>query len=76
MPCRPLPPTLADARLTIGPALTPMAFVNAIVQAYARQHLNPSKALAWAQIAPAALADPAARITAAQMERISGAAMQ
>ena len=76
MPSRTLPPTLADARLTIGPALTPMAFVNAIVQAYARQHQNPSKALAWAQIAPASLADPAARITAAQMERISGAAMQ
>jgi len=73
---RPLHPALAGASLTAGPALTPIAFVKAIVQAYADQHKDPANVLALAQIAPAALADPAARITAAQMERISGAAMQ
>jgi AraC-like DNA-binding protein len=76
MPARPLHPALAAASLSAGPALTPIAFVKAIVQAYAGQHKDPAKALALGQIAPAALADPAARITAAQMERISGAAMQ
>ncbi len=76
MPSRPPPPALAAANLTCGPALTPIAFVNAIVQAYTRQHQDPAHALALAQIAPAALSDPLARITAAQMERISGAAMQ
>ncbi|MHB8948915.1 MAG: AraC family transcriptional regulator [Rhodoferax sp.] len=76
MPSRPLHPMPVAANLTSGPALTPIAFVNAIVQAYARQHQDPARALALAQIAPASLADPLARITAAQMERISGAAMQ
>ena len=57
-------------------AVTPIAFVQAIVQAYARRGMDPSDALARAQIAPAALLDPAARITAWQMERISGIAMQ
>ena len=76
MPPDPLHPALAGVSLTAGPALTPIAFVKAIVQAYADQHKDPAKALALAHIAPAALADPAARITAAQMERISGAAMQ
>ncbi len=76
MPSRPLPPALAVVNLIAGPAVTPIAFVNAIVQAYARQHQDPAKALALAQIAPDSLADPFARITAAQMERVSGAAMQ
>ena len=53
-----------------------MAFVKAIVQAYARQGRDATGALAAAQIAPSALDDPGARITAAQMERISGHAMQ
>ena len=76
MPSRPLHPALAAANLSAGPAVTPIAFVNAIVHAYARRHLDPANALALAQIAPESLADPAARITAGQMERISGAAMQ
>ncbi|MDO9195755.1 AraC family transcriptional regulator [Rhodoferax sp.] len=66
----------ASTSLTSGPALTPIAFVNAIVLAYTRRGMDPAAALALAQIAPSALTDPAARITAAQMERISGAAMQ
>ena len=41
-----------------------------------RRGLSPAHALAVAQIAPQLLADPASRITAVQMERVSGAAMQ
>lgn len=53
-----------------------MAFVQGILQAYTQRGLNPSGALAAAQIAPEVVHDPHARITAAQMERISGHAMQ
>ncbi len=53
-----------------------MAFVHAIVSAYAKHGKSPVRALELAQIAPEALDDPQARITATQMERISGAAMQ
>ncbi|MGE0099093.1 MAG: AraC family transcriptional regulator [Hydrogenophaga sp.] len=59
-----------------GPALTPMALVRAMVRAYAWRGLDPAAALALAQIATEELDDPAARITAAQMEVISGAAMR
>jgi AraC-like DNA-binding protein len=58
------------------PALTPIAFVNAIIEAYQRRGLDPAPALALAQIAPESLGNPASRITAWQMERISDAAMQ
>ena len=61
---------------SIAPALTPIAFVQAIVQAYERRSSSPADALAQAQIEPTALLDPASRITAWQMERISGIAMQ
>ena len=57
-------------------AATPIAFVRAIVQAYERRGISPANALTQAQIAPAALLDSASRITAWQMERISGLAMQ
>ena len=57
------------------PALTPIAFVQAMALAYERRGLNPANALAQAQIAPSALLDQTACITAWQMERISGAAM-
>jgi AraC-like DNA-binding protein len=53
-----------------------VAFVNAILQAYEKYGKSPARVLELAQIAPDILANPAARITAAQMERISGAAMQ
>jgi AraC-like DNA-binding protein len=59
-----------------APAMTPIAFVQAIVLAYERRGMSPAEALAQAQIAPAALLDPASRITAWQMERISDEAMQ
>ena len=58
------------------PAVTPIAFVRAIALAYERRGLSPQRALAQAQIAPQLLQDDGARITAWQMERISGAAMQ
>jgi AraC-like DNA-binding protein len=53
-----------------------MAFVRAIAQAYQQRGLDPANALAVAQIAPDQLYQPDARITAAQMERISGHAMR
>jgi AraC-like DNA-binding protein len=62
--------------VTMTIALTPIAFVQAIVAAYTRQNKSPAQALALAQIAPETLSDPVACITAGQFERLSGAAMQ
>ena len=59
-----------------SPALTPIAFVQAIALAYMRRGLSPENALAQAQIAPSSLLNDAAHITAWQMERISDTAMQ
>jgi AraC-like DNA-binding protein len=53
-----------------------MAFVRAIVLGYARYERNPAEALRQAQIAPRALDDPDARVTAAQFEALSSHAMQ
>ena len=64
-------PSLPPAR-----AITPIAFVNAIVTAYQGVNKNPSRVLELAQITPAQLADPATRISAAQFERVSAAAMR
>ncbi|MCD2512779.1 AraC family transcriptional regulator [Comamonas endophytica] len=58
------------------PALTPMAFVQAIVQAYAQRGLSAEAALQKAQIAPERVALAEARITAMQMEVLSDAAMR
>jgi AraC-like DNA-binding protein len=57
-------------------AATPMAFARVIAQAMARGGVNASEILKLAQIAPAQLAKADARITAFQMELLSGAAMQ
>ena len=57
-------------------AETPVAFVHAIVQAYARRGMSADAALATAQIAPASLQKSGAKITALQMELLSGAAMR
>jgi len=57
-------------------AATPMAFVRAILLGYEKYGLDPSQALRQAQITPAQSQRSDARITAAQMEAISGAAMQ
>ncbi|ALK90450.1 AraC family transcriptional regulator [Limnohabitans sp. 103DPR2] len=56
-------------------AATPMAFVQAILRAYAAQNKSPSKALEFAQITPSQAKKSNAHITALQMERISSFAM-
>jgi len=53
-----------------------MAFVQAIAWAYRSRAMDPAGALAAAQIPPAGIDDPQARISALQMERISGHAMR
>ncbi|MEJ7688404.1 MAG: AraC family transcriptional regulator [Variovorax sp.] len=53
-----------------------MAFVRAIVVGYERYGVDPSKALAQAQIAPPDLQEAQARVTAAQFELLCGHAMQ
>jgi AraC-like DNA-binding protein len=57
-------------------AVTPMAFVRAIVRGYERYGADPSEALRAAQITPRELARPDARVTAAQFEVLSEHAMQ
>ena len=57
-------------------ALTPMAFVQAIVHAYSARGMNPDAALEAAQIAPDAVDQLGGRITARQMEVVSEAAMR
>ena len=60
----------------LGRAETPVAFVHAILAAYARRGINPAAMLDQAQIAPAILRKPAGRITALQFEMASGLAMR
>ena len=57
-------------------AVTPMAFARAIAAAYRRRGQSPDAALKLAQITPAQLHKSDARMTARQMEVLSGAAMQ
>jgi AraC-like DNA-binding protein len=57
-------------------AATPVAFVRAMLLAYERYGRDPGSALRQAQITPALLRRSDGRITAAQMETISGLAMQ
>ncbi|QHE84100.1 AraC family transcriptional regulator [Hydrogenophaga sp. BPS33] len=76
MPTPPSRPPLDPARLLLGPAATPMAFVRAMVDAYQARGMRPTRALKQAQIAPEDLRKSNARITAAQMESVSYAAMQ
>jgi AraC-like DNA-binding protein len=64
------------AAMPAPPAATPMAFVRAMVLAHERRGLDATAALKQAQITPAQLRDPRARITAAQMELVSALAMQ
>ena len=60
-----------------GPrAATPMAFVRAVLHAYAHYGRDPARALRAAQIAPRELRNPAARVTAAQFESLNEIAMQ
>lgn len=64
-------PEVADSR-----AVTPLAFVRAICAGYALHGMDPAAALAAAGIAPGLLGQAQAAITAAQMERVSEAAMR
>ena len=57
-------------------AQTPVSFVNAIVEAYKRRNIDPSSALEKSQIEPKILNNASARITALQMEAVSGLAMR
>jgi hypothetical protein len=57
-------------------AATPVAFVRAMVLAYEKYGKDPDAALRQAQITPELLRLPNGRITASQMEAISGLAMQ
>ncbi len=70
-----LVPETASA-LHASPALTPMAFVQAVVWAYAKRDLDPIAALQAAQIAPEQVAKTRARITALQMELLCAHAMR
>jgi AraC-like DNA-binding protein len=57
-------------------AETPIAFISAMVRAYEQRGMDPSAALAAAQITPEELKNPAARVTALQMEWMSATAMR
>ena len=53
-----------------------MAFVQAIVRAYTLRDIDPAGALQTARIAPQDVANPQARVTAAQFEALNAHAMQ
>ena len=57
-------------------AATPIALVRAVLMGFERYGADPAQALRRAQIAPALLHQPQARVTAAQFEQLCGAAMQ
>ena len=65
-----------EAPLAQGRAETPIAFIQAIAAAYAQRGMRFDAALKTAQIEPKLLNKNNARITALQMEVISGLAMQ
>ena len=65
-----------ETTLTQGRAETPIAFIQAISSAYAQRGLRAEEALNQAQIEPNLLKKKNARVTAMQMELISGIAMQ
>lgn len=65
-----------NTRVTRTRAETPIAFIQAMVQAYHARGMDPSAALAQAQIPPSLLKKPKARVTALQMEWMSAAAMR
>jgi AraC-like DNA-binding protein len=60
----------------LGRAETPIAFIQAIAAAYAQRGLRIDDALKKAQIEPKLLKKKNARVTAMQMELLSGLAMQ
>ena len=64
-----------DRPATAG-AHTPVAWVQAVLQAYEKRQLDPSAALNKAQITPVQWQQPDGRVTAPQFERLCAAAMQ
>jgi AraC-like DNA-binding protein len=70
------PDSINENPLTQGRAETPIAFIKAIAAAYAERGLSVDEAFSRAQIEPKLLKKNNARVTAMQMELISGIAMQ
>lgn len=68
------PPAQTDSKCSR--AATPVAFICAMVEAHRRYGSDPSDALALAGIDPGLLEDASNRVTAEQMEVMSGASMQ
>jgi len=66
----------SEPTLTSGRAETPIAFIQAIAAAYAQRGMRVDEALKKAQIEPTLLKKNSARVTAMQMELLSGMAMQ
>jgi AraC-like DNA-binding protein len=60
----------------LGRAETPIAFIQCIVDAYARRGLDPTQALLSAHISPSTLQQADAKVSSLQMERMSAAAMR
>ena len=76
VPTRPTLPPVLKRPAPPPEAITPIAFVHAILRAYERYGADPTPALAAAQITPAMLRRASTRISASQMEAISSAAMR
>jgi AraC-like DNA-binding protein len=70
------PSPTSETAPALGRAETPIAFIQAIAAAYAQRGLRVDDALKQAQIEPKLLKKNNARVTAMQMELISGLAMQ
>lgn len=73
LPCAPADTPPQGAGVARG---TPMAFIRAIVAAYAQAGMDPADALRHAGIAPTALQHLHGRVPAQQMEALSAAAMR
>ena len=69
-------PQAAATMASAHPAVTPMAFVQAIMLAYERRGISALSALEKAQIAPDSVKERNECITALQMEALSDAAMR
>jgi AraC-like DNA-binding protein len=70
------PSPTSEQTPVLGRAETPITFIQAIAAAYAQRGLRMEEALKQAQIEPKLLKKNNARVTAMQMELISGIAMQ
>ncbi|SAL74981.1 AraC family transcriptional regulator [Caballeronia choica] len=71
-----MPAASSQRPARVARAATPVAFVNAVLLGYKKYGADPSDALREAQIAPALLKEPGARVTASQFEALCRVAMQ